>query len=516
MAATNKTNIEEENRDNGVNSNEPGITATSVDTTGRPTSPTKPSSQPPSKIHKKNPPTYSTISIHNGNTQGRPEKAPTLLDLYVKSAEDKQGKIAPQNDDDSGLNLQQRDESSMWMLESDEDKKPAAKSIATGANPGCNKQELKLHPNLRRPIETFAGQDIRTGFTENMVAPRSVMRVKFQCQSNVKSLAPRNIITPRRIKFKAPDREVNEIIEIDSDTEQSPTMANVTQAAPENVDMTTETYRHMGLTTLRSPMTSDWEARMDRALQINTPVLQVKLYLQQLLKAPPGTEFSTVAFSVPPHTNFQVIPPSSHEQQGSLQWLDKKYQEEVHPYTFYDNVTIATHRASLIPADVHTQLTKPDATGACLVRKNHQYDSIVVQALLEAVPLLVRFDRQVTTKILTLYKFDKAKVEHLITRIQMSAWYIAKERTPALPNTDRRRKPYDRHTEFLYNLLDFAYPINAQSIYTAESETLWYIPRQIADWVILFPKQVSDSYYRKRLQNSFVPPQKADELYHCK
>jgi hypothetical protein len=252
---------------------------------------------------------------------------------------------------------------------------------------------------------------------------------------------------------------------------------------------------------------------MAEALRVNIPPTHMSRYLRQLLKAPPGTNFSTVAFSVPPHTKFEVIPPSSKKQHRSLQWLDTKYSEEVHPNTFYDNQRITTHLASLIPAMV---TTKQDKTGACLVHKRHQYDSMVVQALLNAVPFLVRCKRQLATKIFTLYKFDNAKLNLLIKRIEMSEWYVAKERTPVIKPWDTGGKTYDEHTEFLYNLLDFAYPVNAINTYTAESETLWCIPRHIADWVFLFPQQVSETYYEKRLQNSFVPPPKARDLYSCK
>jgi hypothetical protein len=370
--------------------------------------------------------------------------------------------------------------------------------------------------------ETETGRVVnRKEFTEEELEALEI-RAKFRSvlrPSNKISPNRKRIVPPRLCRFAA-STVANEIIDIESDAEQpqqrNTTCRDVTFAAAEDVDMIVENYWHMGLTTIQSPATTHWEARMDRALQVNVPPAHMRLYLQELLKAPPGTNFSTVAFSVPPHTKFEVIPPSSRNQHQSLQWLNKRYSEEVHPHTFYDNVSISTHLASLIPAMMDIKLTKQDKTGACLVHKRHQYDSMVVQALLDAVPFLVRFKRQATTKIFTLYKFDSTKLSRLIKRIEMSGWYIAKERTPTVKRADARGKKYDKDTEFLYNLLDFSYPVNAQNLYTAESETLWYIPRHIADWVFLFPQQVSETYYENRLQNSFVPPPKAKDLYSCK
>jgi hypothetical protein len=379
-----------------------------------------------------------------------------------------------------------------------------------------------LEPPSITANETETGKVVnRKEFTEEELEALE-MRAKFRSvlqSSNKSSSHFKKGVRHRRCRFAA-STVAHEIIAIDSDIEQSQqrnrNLPDVTLAATEDVDMIVENYWHMGLTTIQSPRMTHWEARMDKALQVNIPPEHMRLYLQELLKAPPGTTFSTVAFSVPPHTKFEVIPPSSKNQHQSLQWLNKKYSEEVHPHTFYDNVSISTHLASLIPAIMDITLTKQDKTGACLVHKRHQYDSMVVQAILDAVPFLVRFKRQATTKLFTLYKFDSTKLSHLIKRIEMSGWYIAKERTPAVKKVDAKGTKYEKDTEFLYNLLDFAYPVNAQNLYTAEAETLWYIPRHIADWVFLFPQQVSETYYANRLQNSFVPPPKAKDLYSCK
>jgi hypothetical protein len=395
-------------------------------------------------------------------------------------------------------------------------------------------QEPEQIRSLEPPSITANGTETgrvlnRKEFTEEELEALEI-RAKFRSglqPSNKISPNRKRIVPPRLCRFAA-SAVANEIIDIESDTEQpqqrnatcrdvtlvrNATCRDVTLSPAGDVDITIENYRHMGLTTLQSPRTTHWETRMAEALRVNIPPTHMSLYLRQLLKAPPGTNFSTVAFSVPPHTKFEVIPPSSKKQHRSLQWLDTKYSEEVHPNTFYDNQRITTHLASLIPAMV---TTKQDKTGACLVHKRHQYDSMVVQALLNAVPFLVRCKRRLATKIFTLYKFDNAKLNLLIKRIEMSEWYVAKERTPVIKPWDTGGKTYDEHTEFLYNLLDFAYPVNAINTYTAESETLWCIPRHIADWVFLFPQQVSETYYEKRLQNSFVPPPKARELYSCK
>ena len=532
-----------------------------------------PSLQPPPKRNKKSPPSFPTIGKQNENQPGTQthrsttpgsaelnardvlvqhldnlveteiEKATPLLDPPFEPAKYEPNGIL--QDDMASLNM-------AAARKSDEgDKKPAAKRIGSNITykyiykpPGKLISQPNLRPRtqllltdyhqidrvqaVKSPVqicspgaESIAANNTAKDATINNreFTEEAGMEARHRSalqSSNVNSRPGRyKNVTPCRFLFPS------EIIEIESDTEQSPHRNNAfpdkAVAKAEDVDVNIENYRQMGLTTVQSPETTRWEARMDKALQVNIPPRSLRVYLQKLLKAPPGTNFSTVAFSVPPHTKFEVIPPSSTEQHQSLQWLYKNYTEDVHPHTFYDDVSISTHLASQIPAIMDIKLKEQDKTGACLVHKRHQYDSMVVQALLHAVPFLVRYNkRRATTKILTLYKFDSTKLNHLIKQIEMSGWYIAKERTPAVKRVDAGGKQYDRNTEFLYNLLDFAHPVNAQSLYTAESETLWYIPRQIADWVFLFPQQVSETYYENRLQNSFVPPPKANALYSCK
>jgi len=194
-------------------------------------------------------------------------------------------------------------------------------------------------------------------------------------------------------------------------------------------------------------------------------------------------------------------------------WLATKFLQDVHPYTVYQRGTIVTHVVQNLSV-AHFDIINENESDVWDEKEamRHAFDSLIVQIMLTATPLLVEVNLPAETVLrggsrtrkglYTLYKFDPAKLNELCIRASHRVWAMSEEddtrELRKLSDQDRFGVAYDTNAKFLYNALNFAQPINASNKSTGQNETLWYFPWVLADWVFFFPHAVSREEYRLR------------------
>lgn len=196
---------------------------------------------------------------------------------------------------------------------------------------------------------------------------------------------------------------------------------------------------------------------------------------------------------------------------NEFSWLAKQFVQDVHPYTVHLMHSVFTHQIKNMHERDWSALAEEESTDDLWENRSsmtQDFDSVIIQIMLTATPLLVEADipetatsegQGIKKAVYTLYKFDNEKLNELCLRASSRVWAMAEENVRGcLADRDLNNIPYDANAQFLSHALDFAHPINATNCFTGNNETLWYIPWVFADWVFLFPHHISKESYRVR------------------